>query len=119
MARRLSNKRVVEYTDLFKVMVVRLTEIEGVQIKQVGEGLGLHPFMVSRWRKQLRDGQLKDDGQLDRVQMAKDRPPPKNKPKRDKLERLERENARLKKENDVLKKWRRYLKEVRQNDSDS
>ena len=28
---------------------------EGIQIQQVAEGLGIHPFMLSRWRKEYRE----------------------------------------------------------------
>ena len=117
MAKRLRNKRVVEYEDAFKLMVVKLTELEGVQIKQISDSLDLHPFMVSRWRKQFRDGQLVSSTS-DETQMAKDRSPPKS-PDRAELDQLKKQNARLKKENNFLKKWQRYLKELRQNDSRS
>jgi transposase len=30
----------------------------GVLIKDVAESLCIHPFMLSRWRKQVRDGEL-------------------------------------------------------------
>ena len=117
MARRLRNKRVVAYSDVFKIMVVRLTQIESVQTKQIGECLDLHPLMISRWRKQVRDGTLVAEFPV-RAPMPSDKPPPKKK-ELSQIEKLKKQNARLKKENDLLKKWQRYLKEVRKNDSDS
>ena len=117
MAKRLKNKRVVEYQTAFKLMVVKLTELEGIQSKQICDSLDLHPYMVSRWRKQARDGQLISDTS-DRHQMNKDRSPPKSR-EQAALAQLKKENIRLKKENDFLKKWQRYLKELKQNDSRS
>jgi transposase len=31
----------------------------GVQVQQVAEALDIHPFMLSRWRKQVREGRLR------------------------------------------------------------
>ena len=117
MAKIHSRERVVEYSKEFKVKVVNLTELQGIQIKQICECLELHPFMVSRWRKQVRDGTLVSYPS-GRVQMANDKSPPTKK-ELSQIEKLKKQNARLKKENILLKKWQRYLKEVRQNDSDS
>ena len=49
MARILSEERVLEYLKEFKVKVVQLTDLEGIQVFQISEGLGLHPMMVYRW----------------------------------------------------------------------
>ncbi len=51
------------YTKEFKVKAVKLSVQEGIQVKQVAEGLGIHPFMLSRWRKEYREGILQGDGQ--------------------------------------------------------
>ena len=44
------------YTDHFKATAVKLSELQGVQIQHVAEALDIHPFMLSRWRKQMREG---------------------------------------------------------------
>ena len=41
-----------QYADEFKIRAVELSYQEGIQIQQVAEGLGIHPFMLSRWRKE-------------------------------------------------------------------
>lgn len=105
------------YTDDFKVKAVLLSYQEGIQVKQVAEGLDIHPFMLSRWRKEYRDGTLKSDG-LRRINVTKQKQTV-NEAELTELERLKRENAKLKAENDLLKKWQRYLAEVHQNDLDS
>ena len=115
MAKILSETRVLEYSKEFKVMVVNLTELEGVQIKKVSECMGLHPLMVSRWRKEVRDGKLVCN-ETRRVSMTLEKPS-NLKRTGDKTKQLEKEIKRLKKENDLLKKWQRYLAEVKQKDS--
>lgn len=42
----------------FKLRAVLMSEQPGVQVKDVAESLCIHPFMLSKWRKQVRDGVL-------------------------------------------------------------
>ena len=121
MARIVSEERVLEYSREFKVMVVKLTHLEEIKIKTLSECLGLHPLMVSRWRKEVRDGKLVLD-ETRRVRMTLESSSKSGKsPKqaKTKTQRLEEENKRLKKEVDLLKKWHGYLAENRKNGSDS
>jgi len=37
---------------------VQLSNQPGVLVKDVAESLCIHPFMLSKWRKQVRDGEL-------------------------------------------------------------
>jgi transposase len=80
--------------------------------KKVAETLDIHPFMLSRWRKEYREGKIVAD-KRQKVTSIK-----KEKTKLDKIQTLENEVARLKQENDLLKKWQRYLSEQHQNDLD-
>lgn len=93
------------YTNEFKTKAVRLSLMEGVQVQEVAEALDIHPFMLSRWRKEYREGTLVPDKRQKVVSLKPD------KAEIDKIKRLERENARLKQENDLLKKWQRFLAE--------
>lgn len=88
-----------------------------IQSKQVAEGLGIHPFMLSRWRKEYREGLLQGDGKK-RVGLSKKRKTKSMKQLSENAQ-LKKEIAQLKKENDLLKKWQQYLAEVHQNDLDS
>lgn len=45
-----------KYTDEFKATAVRLSNLPGVAVQDVAESLYIHPFMLSRWRKQVREG---------------------------------------------------------------
>ena len=117
MPRYTQPRKTWKYSNEFKVKAVKLSQQQGIQVKQVAEGLDIHPFMLSRWRKEYRDGRLKAQGQM-RVDV--------NKKKRTvckseltAIEQLKKENEKLKKENDLLKKWQRYLAEIHQSDLDS
>ena len=121
MAKIRSKERVLEYSKEFKVMVVKLTHLEGIQIKMLSECMGLHPLMVSRWRKEVRDGKLVSD-ETRRVRMTLEsasKSGKKSKQVKTKTQQLEAENRRLKKEVDLLKKWHGYLAKLKQKDSDS
>ena len=106
-----------QYTTDFKIKAVKLSLQDGLQVKQVAEGLDIHPFMLSRWRKEYREGKLQGDGQR-RVGVGKKKRPISRSEVTENA-RLRKENERLKKENDLLKKWQRYLAERHQNGLDS
>ncbi len=106
-----------QYTKDFKVKAVKLSYQDGIQVKQVAAGLDIHPFMLSRWRKEYREGKLQGDNQM-RVGVNKDKRTISVK-KLTENARLKKEVERLKKENDLLKKWQRYLAEQHQSDLDS
>jgi len=114
MPRYTQPKKTLRYSNEFKIKAVKLSQQEGIQVKQVAEGLDIHPFMLSRWRKEYREGALKGAGQKRVVAemkklKASDRELTEN-------ARLKKENEKLKQENDLLKKWQRYLAEIHQND---
>src|SRR5699024_2886933 len=46
------------YSAEFKAAAVRLSQLPGVQVKDVAESLYIHPFMLSRWRKEAREGKI-------------------------------------------------------------
>jgi len=113
MPRYTQPRRTWHYLNEFKVKAVQLSLLEGVQVQEVAKTLDIHPFMLSRWRKEYREGKLVADKRKKIIPMAKD------KRKLDRVKELEKENARLRQENDLLKKWQRYLAEEHQNDLDS
>ena len=56
-----------KYSDRFKASAVRLSQLPGVEVKDVAESLYIHPFMLSRWRKDAREGRIvTKDVKLDR-----------------------------------------------------
>ena len=112
MAKNIHPKKTWSYTTDFKVKAVKLSYQDGIQVKQVAEGLDIHPFMLSRWRKEYREGKLQGDNQK-RVGVSKNKRTVSVKELTE-TARLKKENERLKKENDLLKKWQRYLAEQHQ-----
>ena len=113
MPRYTKPRKTWHYLNEFKVKAVQLSLLESVQVKEVAETLDIHPFMLSRWRKEYREGKLIADKRQKIMPMAKD------KKELNRVKQLEQENARLRQENDLLKKWQRFLAEEHQNDLDS
>lgn len=101
------------YSEEFKTKAVRLSLMDGVQVQEVARTLDIHPFMLSRWRKEYREGKIVADKRKKVVSVRVE------KSEIDRIKRLEKENARLRQENDLLKKWQRFLAEEHQNDIDS
>ena len=52
-------KKVHRYSVDFKLTAVKLSDMAGVEVQTVANALDIHPFMLSRWRKEVRDGVLK------------------------------------------------------------
>jgi len=52
-------KKVHRYSVEFKLTAVKLSHMAGVEVQTVANALDVHPFMLSRWRKEVRDGVLK------------------------------------------------------------
>jgi len=51
-------QKIHRYGVAFKLKAVQMSSQPGVLIKDVAESLCIHPFMLSRWRKEVRDGEL-------------------------------------------------------------
>jgi transposase len=93
-------RTVRRYSAEFKLTAVRLSQQPGIQVQTVAAALAIHPFMLSKWRKDARDGRL--TGRTPKS-------PPAG-PAREiaKLQQLEREYALLKEEHELLKKAIRF-----------
>jgi transposase-like protein len=50
-------RAVRKYSDQFKLTAVQLSQRPGLQVKSVA-ALTIHPFMLSKWRKDARGGRL-------------------------------------------------------------
>jgi len=112
MPRYTQYKRTLKYSQEFKLSAVEMSLIEGVKVGAVAKRLDIHPYMLSRWRKEYREGLIVADKRkkiTNRRKEAKELT---------KLQQLEKENAQLKLEVDLLKKWQRFLAEERKKDID-
>ena len=84
-----------KYSDEFKATAVRLRNLPGVEIQDVAQSLYIHPFMLSRWRKQVREGVIVAKGtDIDKDVAAELKA----------LRKLKKDHARLQMEHDLLKK---------------
>lgn len=88
------------YSLEFKLTAVRLSRQPGIEVQAVAAALDLHPFMLSRWRKEVRDGVLR----------GKRGPAGKIPPLREiqRLQELERAHVLLQEEHALLKKAIRF-----------
>lgn len=103
-----------QYSNEFKVKAVQLSLISGIQVQEVANTLDIHPFMLSRWRKEYREGKIV----ADKCKKLTDAASQQEK-ELSKVKKLEAENKKLKQELDLLKKWQRFLAEEHQQDIDS
>jgi transposase len=106
MARIKGPRKVSRYTTEFKVKAVKLSGLSGVLIQDVADALDIHPFMLSRWRKEYREGRLR----------ARVRVEPELRQRREveQLSALKRKYALLREEHELLKKASRFCSARRQ-----
>jgi transposase len=101
---------VSRYGDHFKATAVKLSSLPGVLIQDVAGALDIHPFMLSLWRKQVRDGVIvAKSAKLD-VQ---------TKAELKRLKELERSYKVLKEEHELLKKAIRFASDRKRKSSSS
>ena len=94
-------KRTQQYSEEFKATAVQLSELPDVQIKDVAESLDIHPFMLSRWRKEAREGRI-----VTKKRSLDVDPQVETELKR--LKQIEKEHKLLKMEHELLKKAIRF-----------
>jgi len=83
------------YSRDFKATAVRLSQLPGVAVRDVAASLYIHPFMLSRWRKQAREGLIMTKGVVvDKAVAAELK----------ELRRVKKAYEQLKLEYDLLKK---------------
>jgi transposase len=94
----------------FKLRAVGMSQQPGVLVKDVAESLCIHPFMLSKWRKQVRDGVLSGmSPKLDAAAVAELR----------RLREVEGKYRQLQMEHDLLKKAIRFASERKATSSPS
>lgn len=107
---RAGPRKVERYGDRFKATAVKLSSLPGVMIKDVAAALDIHPFMLSLWRKQVRDGVIMARAAKLDV---------KTKAELKRLKELERDYKVLREEHELLKKAIRFASEQRKKSSSS
>ena len=52
-------RKLYRYSAEFKRKAVRLSQNEGVRVQDVADAREIHPFMLSKWRRDAREGRLR------------------------------------------------------------
>ena len=99
---RAGPRKVQRYSLEFKLKAVKLSQLKGVEVQAVADALEIHPFMLSRWRKEARDGVLRG-----RVSMPLAVQVPSARDVK-RLQALQRAHAVLQEEHALLKKLIRF-----------
>ena len=107
---RAGPRKVASYGDSFKATAVKLSNLRGVLIQDVAAALDIHPFMLSLWRKQVRDGVIVAKAAKLDVQTAAELK---------RLRQLERQYKVLKEEHTLLKKAIRFASDRARRSSSS
>jgi transposase len=107
---RAGPRKVERYGDRFKATAVKLSSLPGVRVMDVAAALDIHPFLLSLWRKQVRDGVIVSKGVKFDV---------KTKAELKRLKELERDYKVLKEEHELLNKAIRFASEQRKRSSSS
>jgi transposase len=100
---RAGPKKTRQYGVAFKRTAVLLSRRPGIEVQAVAEALDIHPFMLSRWRKEFREGRLP-------ATTAPQKRAPKARLEREirRLQALERAHQQLREGHDLLKKLIRF-----------
>ena len=64
---RAGPRKVQRYSLEFKLKAVKLSQLKGIEVQAVADALEIHPFMLSRWRKEARDGVLRGRASVPRA----------------------------------------------------
>lgn len=84
-----------KYSDHFKATAVRLSQLSGVEVQDAAASLYIHPLMLSRWRKEMREGKIVGKGaDVDKAVAGELK----------ELRLIKKDYERLKLEHDLLKK---------------
>jgi transposase len=136
MAAPVGPKKVHRYAVEFKIQAVRLSLHPEIETQDVAHALDIHPFMLSKWKKDYRQGKLKPAAEAAGLSLPKVLRAPKRDLEKQALRRqvkqleakvearrevrvLERKLAALEVEHDLLKKAIRFNIERRRRNSSS
>ncbi|MCH8533387.1 MAG: IS3 family transposase, partial [Saccharospirillum sp.] len=99
MPRYTKPRKTWQYSNEFKVKAVQLSLIDGIKVQEVAATLDIHPFMLSRWRKEYREGKIVADRRKKLTEVTS-----KQEKEISRVKKLEAENKKLRQEVDLFKK---------------
>jgi transposase len=94
-------RKVNRYSNEFKITAIKLAGMPKTLIKDVADILGIHPFMLSRWKKEYREGKITGTPHADIEKLVGME---KKVRRRNRIRELEQALRKAKIENDLLKK---------------
>lgn len=100
------------YAESFKAEAVRLASQPGILVQDVAHSLDIHPFMLSRWKKQSREGLIMANPPSGKPELV-------NEAELLRLREVEKAYAQLKLEHDLLKKAIKFTSDVKRTSSGS
>src|SRR5881628_641611 len=103
-------RTIARYSEHFKAAAVALSHLPGVAVQDVAESFYIHPFMLSRWRKQAREGQIVSKGVNVDAETAAELKS---------LREMKKKYERLKLEHEILKKAIEFTSERKARSSNS
>jgi len=95
------------YKYQFKTAAVSVANHPEIKTRAVAEALNIHPFMLSRWKKQMRDGVLRKDNE----KIPNENSPNTLEKARKTIYMLRQQLKKAQEENKVLKKAERIFPE--------
>ena len=107
-------RRVSRCSNEFKITAIRLAGLPGTLIQDVAKVLDIHPFMLSRWKKEYREGKITGDPHPDIEKLTEVE---EKVSEQSSIRELERALKKAQIENDLLKKTIQFNLEQRRKSS--
>jgi transposase len=107
-------RRVHRYSNEFKITAIRLAGLPDTRIQDVARILDIHPFMLSRWKKEYREGKIKGEPHPDIENLAEME---EKVSEQKRIRELEHALKKAQIENDLLKKTIQFNLEQRRKSS--
>ena len=107
-------RRVSRYSNEFKITAIRLASLPGTLIQDVAKVLDIHPFMLSRWKKEYREGKITGEPHpdIEKLTVMEEKVSEQSR-----IRELERALKKAQIENDLLKKTIEFNLEQRRKSS--
>jgi len=107
-------RRVHRYSNEFKITAIRLASLPGTLIQDVAKILDIHPFMLSRWKKEYREGKIAGEPHPDIEKLTEME---ERVSEQSRIRELERALKKAQIENNLLKKTIQFNLEQRRKSS--
>ncbi len=103
-------KKVNRYSNEFKITAIRLAGMPGTLLQDVAKILNIHPIMLSRWKKEYREGKITGEAHPDIEKLTEME---EKVSEQNRIRELERALKKAQIENDLLKKTIQFNLEQR------